>query len=122
MKERRAFDNLVTKVRSGYIPAYVSEDSPWFAKFNGINPAWHFLDAFSQVNYAFYQIYKDLGLFPMEIADRILEWLDFRRSTRIAARLSMKMDRRRLELVLEKAERVFPMPRWAELWLPPALD
>jgi hypothetical protein len=120
---RADLNKLLVKVRSGYIPAYVSEDGPWFVKFNGIDASWNLLFEFTQVNYAFYQTNKDLGLFPVEIAELVIEWLDFRRSTRIAARISIKSDRRRLGNVLARADRLYPyVLQGDELWLPPALD
>jgi hypothetical protein len=108
VKQRTKLRVLMAKVDSGYIPCYVSEDGPWFVKFNGIDPSWWLLHEYTQVNYAFYHVNKDLHIFPMDIANLILEWLDFRRSTRIAARISIKSDRRRLGNVLERADRLYP--------------
>ena len=119
---RDKLHTLIAKIRSGYIPAYVSEDSPWFVKFNGINASWNLLDVYSQVNYAFYQTNRDMGLFPVEIANLVLEWLDFRRSTRIAARISIKSDRRRIGNVIARADRLYPFVLDDGEMLAPFLD
>ena len=116
VKQRTKLRVLMSKIDSGYIPCYVSEDGPWFVKFNGIDPSWYFLDAYTAVNYAFWNINVDLCVFPLDIAKLVLEWLDFRRSTRIAARISIKSDRRRLGNVLERADRLFPYDEY-DAWL-----
>jgi hypothetical protein len=117
VKQRTKLRRLMAKVDSGYIPCYVSEDGPWFVKFNGIDPSWWLLAEYTQVNYAFYHINKDLRVFPMAIGNLILEWLDFRRATRIAARISIRSDRRRLGNVLERADRLYPYDEydWVQL-------
>ena len=117
VKQRSKLRKLSMKINSGYIPCYVSEDGPWYVKFNGIDPSWNLLAEYSQVNFNFYNFNKVMGVFPKEIAWLIIEWLDFRRSTRIAARISLKSDCRRLPNVLARADRLYPEEYDLLLWV-----
>ncbi len=94
----------VTGALMGHRTMYKSSDGPWFAKFNGSDPA-----AYIQRNWErqLYQLNRELSNpLPTCIIRRVLSFVaPPSKAKRTASKVAMKSDRRRLSHVIRRGVR-----------------
>ena len=95
-------------------PNYLSTDGPWYAKFNGIDPAWNVHHMYKDHLDAFYKADDRHGTFPAHVRDRIMEFGNYRDANRIAGKLAFKSDQRRLGNVINRTRRIYA-DSWQQL-------